>query len=126
MRFISEKHEKRFREACELIDKNNRDEVAACYLLTAKKGIWKEVKKCIGFSELDMDLCAFEPQTLTEQALFNAAYDIYHFSDAVILRDLADPDTIPNEAFSLILATLLYLRFGFDDVTLDREEPEYA
>ncbi|MBR3032398.1 MAG: hypothetical protein IKH92_05200 [Clostridiales bacterium] len=126
MRFISEKHEKRFREACALIDTDNRDEVAACYLLTAKKGIWKEVKKCIGFSELDMDLCAFEPQTVTEQALFNAAYDIYHFSDAVILRDLADPETIPNEAFSLIFEAILFLRFGFEGAELERIEPEYA
>ena len=126
MRFINKKHEKRFREACEYIDKNNGEEVAAVYLLTAKRRVWDEVKPCIGFSELDMDLCAFEPHSLTEQALFNAAHDINHFSDAVLLRDLADPDTIPNEAFTLIAAALIYLRVGFDLVMNERNVPEQA
>ena len=126
MRFISKKHEKRFKEACGFIDTNNREDVAAVYLLTAKKRLWNEVKPCIGFSELDMDLCAFEPQTLTEQALFNAAHDICHFTDAVILRELADPDTIPNDAFTLIVAALIYLRVGLEIELNERNVPEYV
>ena len=43
MIFISKKHEKRFKKACEYIDKTNREDVVAVYLLTAKKRLWNEV-----------------------------------------------------------------------------------
>ena len=126
MKFLNEKHEKRFNEACEFIDKEDKSAVAACYLLTVKKRVWNQVQECIKYFGMDLDMLCFEPKDCMEQALFNAAYDLYNCSDAILLRDLTDPVTIPDRAYFLILYMVTYLRLEENPMTVEVVEPEFA
>ncbi len=114
MLFLSKKHEKRFYEACSLIDTGYDVALAACYLLTSKKRLWDAFREAVDEDEIRFEKVGFRPRDLNEQALYNAAYDIYNCSDAILLCDLSDPSIVPDKSLRAIAYALMYLRFGFD------------
>ena len=71
MIFLSKKHEKRFYEACCLIDTGYEISMAACYLLTVKKSLWEAMKDAVYDDEIAFDKINFIPRTVEEQALYN-------------------------------------------------------
>lgn len=112
MIFKDKDHYERFSEAMKRIDLNDQLAQAACYLLTYRQSVWKKVRKHLKPEVFDFDEFGFFPEDTTEQALFNAAYDLYYGADAITVCDLGDRDYINDEAFRAIINAVMYLRFG--------------
>jgi len=130
MTFRNKKHAERFYEAlvdC-CISVEDKEVMAAVYLLTCHKKIWNKFKDHVdgedGICPLVFD--KFEARNQTENALVTAAYDILFCTDCINLTDLTDRDSIPDEAFLTICHAIGYLRFGFEEGPIEPHIVEYA
>lgn len=115
MFFKDKDHYERFSDAMKRIDLNDQSAQTACYLLTYCDSVWMKVKKHIKPNVFDFDDFGFFPEDETEQALFNAAYDLYYGADSITVCDLCDRDYINDEAFRAIIGAVMYLRFGTEE-----------
>ena len=130
MNFRNKKHADRFYEALVdgCISVENQEVMAAVYLLTCHKKVWNKFKGHVdgedGISMLVFN--AFDAKNPVEAALVTAAYDLLYCSDCINLMDLTDRDTIPDEAFLAICYAVGYLRYGFDNGSIEPHIVEYA
>ena len=130
MNFRNKKHADRFYSALAdgCISVENKELVAAVYLLTCHKKVWERFKGHVdgedGISYLVFN--SFEARNPIEAALVTAAYDLIYCTDCINLIDLSDRDTFPDEAFLAICYAIGYLRLGFENESIAPLIVEYT
>ena len=119
MNFRNKKHAERFFEAVAdgCISNDNKDVMAAVYLLTVRKKVWEHFKGHVdGEDGISPSLFeSFVSRNETEEALVSAAEDLLFCLEGIILSDLTDGTTIPDEAFMAIWYAVSYSRYGFEN-----------
>jgi len=120
MIFKNKNHYLRFCEAIETIGWDDQAACAVCYLLSCKKKLWSRVKRGIKADCIDFEEMNFDPRNDTEQALFDAAFDLYYGINEIPIGVLFEYNMIPDEAFFALLYAITYLRYGFG---FDTEAP---
>ena len=130
MNFKNKKHANRFYEAIAegCISTDNKEVMAAVYLLTVKKAVWTHFKGHVdGEDGISGSLFEkLEVRNKTEEALVSAAYDLLFCMDCINLTDLTDNETIPDEAFLAIWYAVTYMRCGFDEGLPEVHVVEYV
>ena len=117
--FLSDTHRRRWthwRALCWRLSGRNK---AALFLLTAYESLWRRmVWKCgnDGFDFQAVHLREIKPELYS---VYQAAKAIAVGSSNITLADLASPELVTDEAFHLIICSLLMAKYG--DVVLNLE-----
>ena len=117
--FLSDTHRRRWthwRALCWRLSDRNK---AALFLLTAYESLWRRmVWKCgnDGFDFQAVHLREIKPELYS---VYQAAKAIAVGSSNITLADLASPELVTDEAFHLIICSLLMAKYG--DVVLNLE-----
>lgn len=116
MPYRNEKHRMVFEEAAAVHSRKDYALLAALYLLTADKELWRASKSKVTSGAIHFDkirLPGCEPNVYT---LFSAAKDLYLGTENLTLGDLADTVLIPTWLFAVICSAMAVRRFGLGAV----------
>lgn len=117
--FRSEVHRKAFLKAIENIDPDNKVVIAALYLLTADRILWKQASRFVNGSHIDFEHIKAVNNSTDSYALLCVAKDFCLGTKHITVSELADEDIIRNRIFLLICHAMLIRRYGYN-------EPLYA
>lgn len=117
--FRSEVHRKAFLNAIENIDPDNKVVIAALYLLTADRILWKQASRFVNGSHIDFEHIKAVNNSTDSYALLCVAKDFCLGTKHISVSELADEDIIRNRIFLLICHAMLIRRYGYN-------EPLYA
>ena len=88
--------------------------LAAIFLLSADRELWRRAKKVIDKKKILLGTYAF--------ALLHLASDICDGTQYVSLRDLADPYLISDLTYMLIVEAIAICRDGYEYIGINKEQ----
>ncbi len=116
MKFRNQRHREMFTKAIRRLDRGNYTLMAVVYLFTADTRLWSMTEKSICYSGVDFNCIRLRNCSVGMYTLYGAARDLYFGTDALILGDLADPETITPKLFKLICNSIAICRIGLDAI----------
>lgn len=97
---------------------------AAMYLITATETVYARAANCLCKTGVDFRYVRLPGISVMDFALLLAARSIYEKNGGLTMSELADRETVSDEAFRLTVNALLIARYGLDALllgnTLDR------
>ena len=116
MKFRNQRHQEMFTKVISNLDRQNYTLMAVVYLFTADNRLWSMTEKSICYSGVDFSRIQLRNCSVGMYALYGAARDLYFGTDALILSDLADPETTTPKVFKLICNSIAICRVGLDAI----------
>lgn len=114
MYYRNQTHKKIYEEA---INRNPcrcpNEYLAAIYLLSANKKLWKATKYVAERKEIDFSLIKPKKFTTNRYTVFIVAKDIYTDSTHITIKDICDRYLVPDKLLELFVTALHICRFGF-------------
>lgn len=110
--FLNECHRERWQHWRERYYRMSGRNLAALFLLTAYEDIWRRMIwkfDARGFDFQSVQLSGIQPELYS---VYQAAKAISTGSHNITLADLASPELVTDEAFHLIVCTLLLAKYG--------------
>lgn len=110
--FLSDSHRERWQHWRERYYRMSGRNLAALFLLTAYEDIWRRMIwkfDARGFDFQSVQLSGIQPELYS---VYQAAKAISTGSHNITLADLASPELVTDEAFHLIVCTLLLAKYG--------------
>ena len=98
--------------------------LAVLYLLTSGKDLGDRTFNCFCRDGIDFRYARRRGISQHNYTLLMAAKSLYCVTDEVTKGDLADPQIIPDEAFRLIINSLLIARFGSDALRISTRQSQ--
>ena len=95
--------------------------LAASYLLSAEKELWKRSKKAFHRKQIFFDEIPRTGLSPYAFALLHLAQDIYTGSHYVTLRDVADPYLISDKTFELVTEAIGLCREGYSRLGIGKQ-----
>ncbi|AMJ41559.1 hypothetical protein [Anaerotignum propionicum] len=114
--FISEAHEGRFENVCEMLkihkmDRNPRY-LATLFLLTADGRLCSLVKEHIYSNRFEFKHIRLSSMTTQSYALYQVAKTIYTGKEYIKLNEIADKYLIDHQTFMAIIHAILIVKYG--------------
>ena len=121
MEYRNEKHRVVFSEAIQRLNQKDKTLMAALYLLTAEHRLWTRIRRFVERDEIQFD--SFKPKDSTESGytLLCAAKDLYLGTKHLTVSDLADPELISPNTFTLICNAMAIKRLGLGAIHFKEE-----
>jgi len=110
MLFIDEDHKMRFNEARDSVRCDDSRWLATAYLITSEERLYGALEPHMDDCFIDFSRAQFESRTPDENAIYNAAVDLWYGEDSISVLDLVDEEEIPDKAFTVIVHAVLFLR----------------
>lgn len=87
--------------------------LAALYLLTADRELWRAAKYEIERKVIDFSKIRPKEYTTNNYTVFIVAKDIYHGETHITLKDICDRYLVPDKLFDLFLTAIQICRLGY-------------
>ncbi|KXL53784.1 hypothetical protein CLNEO_10100 [Anaerotignum neopropionicum] len=121
--FISEAHEKRFENVCEMLkihkmDRNPRY-LATLFLLTADGRLCSLAKEHIYYNRFEFKQIRLNGMTTNSYALYQVAKTIYTGKEYIKLNEIADRHLIDHQTFMAIIHAILIVKYGGEILSLE-------
>ena len=118
--FESSFHEKRFKNQIEKMDFNDKNHLAAMYLLTADRRIWVSFEEEISQKGITYDLIT-KLNSDEEYVLFQVAKDIIDGTKHITLSDISNARCVKPKLFLIICKAISICRYGIGAVGITPE-----
>lgn len=121
--FISEAHEGRFENVCEMLkihkmDRNPRY-LATLFLLTADGRLCSLAKRHINHNRFEFKNIRLSDMTTNSYALYQVAKTIYTGKECIKLNEIADKNLIDHQTFMAIIHAILIVKYGGEILILE-------
>lgn len=106
-------------------EKNTPEYYAAMYLLTSDTDIYRRSMQCFSRTGMGFSRIRLRGASSHAYTVIAAAKSIYTGSGQITDADLANPEIVGIEAFTLIIHALLIVRYGLDalKITAKKADP---
>ncbi len=116
IQFGSESHKKRFESQFEKINKKNKALVAAVYLLSIDKEVWRQCWSNIQFNNIRIEEKKISSSGKNGYLYFCAAKDLFYGTKRVSIGEITDRDIVSEKAFALLMNAIAIKQYGFNAV----------
>ena len=98
-----------------------KDFLAAVFLLSAEKELWRRTKKAIKKKKICFEEIEKAGLSAYAFALYHIAHDIYNGTHYVILKDLGDEYLISDKTFDMAVSALEIARNGYSAFGMNKQ-----
>ncbi|MCQ4935959.1 hypothetical protein [Anaerotignum propionicum] len=128
--FISEAHEKRFENVCEMLKIHKIDSdpryMATLFLLTADGRLCSLAKEHIYSNRFEFKQIRLNGMTTNSYAIYKVAKTIYTGKEYIKLNEISDKHLIDHQTFMAIINAILIVKYGGEILSFEMKVRFYT
>ena len=94
--------------------------LAALYLLTADRELWRTVKWDVQRKSINFSLICPKRVSINSYTIFAVAKDIYNGETHITIKDVCDRQLVLDKMFDLFVTAIHICRFGYSYIGINK------